>query len=344
MLRIAGRVCRRFSVKPLHHGPAFVFDIDGVLIRGRNVISSAPPALKSLYNTSTNTWRAPVAFLTNGGGFTETARAEKLSNMLDIPICSSQIVLSHSPMKHFVSQYNGWGAIVTVGNPQCAEIARYYGFKNAIATDTLAALTPSIAPFARSDLVKPTQEDQRVAQMPVEAIFVMTDSRDWGRDAQILLDILQSDGSSERNLAPDQPVDIYFANPDILFPNEYHLPRLAGGTFRVALEAIYEEVTGLKLRATQFGKPHAPNYHLAESVLAKQTATLGFCEKSGPGAIYAIGDNPASDVRGANARGGKWVSVLVRTGNFSGDNDGTDPAKMVVDDVGEAVREALTRH
>jgi ribonucleotide monophosphatase NagD (HAD superfamily) len=31
-------------------------------------------------------------------------------------------------------------------------------------------------------------------------------------------------------------------------------------------------------------------------------------------AIYAVGDNPAADVRGANAAGAPWVSVLVKTG------------------------------
>jgi len=38
------------------------------------------------------------------------------------------------------------------------------------------------------------------------------------------------------------------------------------------------------------------------------------------GNIYMIGDNPASDIRGANAIG--WPSFLVRTGVFrDADND-----------------------
>lgn len=38
-------------------------------------------------------------------------------------------------------------------------------------------------------------------------------------------------------------------------------------------------------------------------------------------------DNPASDVRGANAAGGPWRSVLVRTGVFhgSGNDKGVPP-------------------
>jgi ribonucleotide monophosphatase NagD (HAD superfamily) len=62
-------------------------------------------------------------------------------------------------------------------------------------------------------------------------------------------------------------------------------------------------------------------------------------------AIFAIGDNPAADVRGANAAGPPWVSVLVRTGVFAGPgaNCNVDPAHIVMDDVDHAVDAALHR-
>ena len=61
-------------------------------------------------------------------------------------------------------------------------------------------------------------------------------------------------------------------------------------------------------------------------------------------AIYAVGDNPAADARGANAAGAPWASVLVRTGVFrGGHNSPTDPARIVVDDVLGAVQAALHR-
>lgn len=44
-----------------------------------------------------------------------------------------------------------------------------------------------------------------------------------------------------------------------------------------------------------------------------------------------IGDNPKSDIRGANNIG--WISILVRTGIFKGENDIVDPATYVVDDM-----------
>ena len=48
-----------------------------------------------------------------------------------------------------------------------------------------------------------------------------------------------------------------------------------------------------------------------------------------------IGDNPDSDIDGANRRGDSWVSILVRTGVFNGKdkaNDERHPAKHVVED------------
>ena len=51
-----------------------------------------------------------------------------------------------------------------------------------------------------------------------------------------------------------------------------------------------------------------------------------------------VGDNPRSDIRGANAAGAPWHSVLVRTGVFrGGENDADDPAKTVVAGVKEAI-------
>lgn len=51
-----------------------------------------------------------------------------------------------------------------------------------------------------------------------------------------------------------------------------------------------------------------------------------------------IGDNPESDISGANKTEG-WKSVLVRTGVFRGeDNDKEFPADYVVDDIKEAIK------
>ena len=55
--------------------------------------------------------------------------------------------------------------------------------------------------------------------------------------------------------------------------------------------------------------------------------------------FYGIGDNPKSDIRGANKCGNHWTSILVRTGVFTGmGNDDDDPADVVVEDVLDAIK------
>lgn len=343
---ILTRLYRKFSSSspPTFTGPAFAFDIDGVLIRGGNVIPAAKPALHSLYDFSNSRWRVPVAFITNGGGFTEEARASRLSELFEVPVVSEMMVLAHSPLRQLRETYNKLGAVVTVGGAKCSHVARSYGFTNVIDTEAIAAISPKSTPFSRLDHIEVTEQDIEAAKKPVVAVFVMSDSRDWGRDIQILVDLLLSDGSPNRSRSGEQVVDVFFSNPDIVFPNEYHIPRLAGGTFCLALKAVYERLAGSPLRYIQYGKPHSPNYHLADSVLREQVHKLGFCVKTPLPAVYAIGDNPPSDVRGANAHGKPWVSVLVRTGNFEGENDEIDKAQLVLDNVNDAVKFGLQAH
>lgn len=59
-----------------------------------------------------------------------------------------------------------------------------------------------------------------------------------------------------------------------------------------------------------------------------------------------VGDNPESDIRGANTyesvAGSEWCSVLVRSGVYSGGEPKYKP-KVVVDDVWDAVRWGMGR-
>jgi ribonucleotide monophosphatase NagD (HAD superfamily) len=57
--------------------------------------------------------------------------------------------------------------------------------------------------------------------------------------------------------------------------------------------------------------------------------------------IYMIGDNVDTDVEGANRAGGKWVSVLTKTGLYVG---GPHSAQLLVDDVGQAYDEIAKLH
>lgn len=180
------------------------------------------------------------------------------------------------------------------------------------------------------------------------------------RDLQLTVDVLT--GGGVIGCAPVQgapPVPIFFSNPDLLWANEHPAPRFGQGAFKAALEALYTHVTGLDSmpRVRVFGKPNPEPYRLAEALLVKQWQAMGGHQLGRRGkqhhealpfsSIYAVGDNPAADVRGANAAGAPWVSVLVHTGVFRPSegvsNCQRDPARIVVADVDAAVRAALHR-
>ena len=92
-----------------------------------------------------------------------------------------------------------------------------------------------------------------------------------------------------------------------------------------------------------YGKPCASTYRYTEALLAEQATRLGV---EVPTKIWGIGDNPLSDIRGANNAGEHWGSVLVRSGVWDGWKHGEanclhDPAKIVVDDVLSAIEQIL---
>ena len=109
------------------------------------------------------------------------------------------------------------------------------------------------------------------------------------------------------------------------------------------LRRIFKKLTGRKLDLTMFGKPHRATYDLAEKQMDRLARDMGYDE--GVTGIYAIGDNPESDIKGANGASELWSSILVRTGVFIGDgNDDRNPADKVVADIGEALTYIFTEN
>jgi len=125
----------------------------------------------------------------------------------------------------------------------------------------------------------------------------------------------------------------------LIWSTDFPAPRLGQGAFKIALDSLYKTLTGHDLKSTSFGKPHGATYQFAEQVLASLEP-----ESHQPNRrrVYAIGDNPAADIQGANGYG--WTSVLVRTGVFTGKGNSSDfPADIVCENVEEAV-ESIIAH
>lgn len=196
--------------------------------------------------------------------------------------------------------------------------------------------------------------------------MVFNDPRDWALDTQLVLDLLLSigghlgtlstkNGDSQlpnRGYQQDGQPELYFSNPDLFWAASYHLPRLGQGGFQAALEGVFNAVTGgpengVRLHKNLFGKPTQGTFEFAENRLRQHRAVL----QGGDGAgklrsVYMVGDNPESDIKGANdyksPTGSKWDSILVRSGVYRGGKPAYEP-KVVVQDVWDAVRYGLQK-
>lgn len=69
----------------------FMFDIDGVLVRGRRVIPSAIKAIRNVLKA-----RVPVLFLSNGGCETEDHKARVLTTQLHHKVCNDDFKVTVS--------------------------------------------------------------------------------------------------------------------------------------------------------------------------------------------------------------------------------------------------------
>ncbi|KAJ2995416.1 hypothetical protein HDV02_000808 [Globomyces sp. JEL0801] len=300
----------------------------GVLIKGAKVIPQTQRTLQLLKQNN-----IPFVLLTNGGGVTEARKSLELSNKLKFPIDPNQVILSHSPMQSLARKYSE-KAVLIIGMDSCAEVATAYGFKNPILADHVFDWEHSIWPF-KEPLQKKTH---RIDKQPISAIMMFHDSRDWGRDLQIMCDILRSKDGMVGTLSDTpyrQRFDFHMLT-FIAFLSTLVIPTLFGGAFRIALEALYKELTGHDLMYTKFGKPEFETYRFAEERLYEIS---GYDKRDTDLSVYAIGDNPASDIAGANGYG--WHSILVKTGVWDESHGHGHGAKTVSSHVEEAVHHAF---
>lgn len=71
-----------------------------------------------------------------------------------------------------------------------------------------------------------------IRDLGIEAIFVFHDPRDWGRDIQLMLDVLVP--------AKREKVELFFCNPDMWWKADYPRPRMGQGAFREAFQGVHQ--------------------------------------------------------------------------------------------------------
>ncbi|KAL0072764.1 hypothetical protein AAF712_000527 [Marasmius tenuissimus] len=290
---------------------------------GSNPLPTARRALQILEGDNPLNTKIPYILLTNGGGKSEAKRAQGLSKSLGVELHPDQIIQAHTILKDTVGKYADSPVLVLGGkNDELRHVAERssvpdYGFKKVYTTPDVLLWNPSVWPLQRID---PNQMINRpsvdFSKTRIEAVLVFHDPRNWGTDVQIMLDIIQSGGIIGNPYLEDHrssPVEIIFCNPDLLWKSDFPRPRLGQGAFKESFQAVYKALTGHTYPFVQFGKPTTPTYKYAEKVVT-QLMKERYGSKAAVPSMYMIGDNPASDIAGANGAG--WSSVLVHTGVF----------------------------
>lgn len=84
-------------------------------------------------------------------------------------------------------------------------------------------------------------------------------------------------------------------------------------------------MTKRELKYELLGKPYDISYNFAKEILNENNEIKKF---------YAVGDNPESDIKGANLQ--NWESILVQTGLHK-ENCQINKAKHVCKDISEAI-------
>ena len=349
---------------------AFAFDIDGVLLRSSKPISGASESLRFLQRN-----KIPFICLTNGGGQTEATRIATLNEKLDVKLDESMIVQSHTPFASYEALKDKCVLVMGGDAGKCRDVAELYGFTHAITSGDIYAAHPEIWPFSRvfseyyKEWTRPLRKlinaEKPEDSLKIDAVFVFNDPRDWALELQVLLDIClsregimgtYSDKNGDRKLKNNgylqegQP-PIFFSNPDLLWAASYHLSRLGQGGFRVAFEGLWSAVTGGEREGvdlttmTVIGKPFRETYEFAERRLVEHRDNVLGAEAKSLRRVYMIGDNPESDIRGAETfespRGVEWKSLLVKTGVYKEGKDPSWAPREIVSDVNAAVQWAL---
>ena len=256
-----------------------------MLIQGKHVLEEGRQALKLLHERNIT-----FCFLTNGGGVSEAYKAAQLSEWMKIPISEKNVVLSHSPMKMLVPQYRNQFVCV-VGSDSSKDVAKDYGFQKAVLPKDIFNWNPSVWPFKRAKDIKDPGIDFKSEN--ISAVMIFNDSKDWGLDAQVIVDLMRSvkgQIGTQKTEFHTQSIPLYTSNSDFIWKTDFPVNRFAQGAFRLAVESLYKELSGgHELVSTKFGKPEHLTYVYCSEVLKRRANELWPAETSPCRTVYCIG-------------------------------------------------------
>ncbi|XP_013866022.1 cat eye syndrome critical region protein 5 homolog [Austrofundulus limnaeus] len=290
-------LCGTQSVNKPQPRFGLLFDIDGVLVRGRMPIPAAKRAFEKLVD-SRGQFVVPVVFVTNAGNCQRHTKADQLSHVLGVPVTEDQVIMSHSPLRMFKRFHDK--CVLVSGQGPVLEIAKDVGFQNVVSIDMVRESYPLL------DMVdhnrRPKLPSSSVPSLPkVEAVVLFGEPIRWETNLQLIVDILLTNGDlcSPHQTQATAHLPILACNMDLMWMAEANSPRFGHGTFLVCLENIYKKITGRDLKyEALMGKPSELTYHFAECLIRSQAVQKQW--KLPITSLYAIGDNLMTDVYGAN--------------------------------------------
>ncbi|NXD96621.1 HDHD5 hydrolase, partial [Chaetorhynchus papuensis] len=275
----------------------FLFDVDGVLVRGSQALPAARRAFQRLADGS-GRLRVPLVFLTNAGNCLRSAKARELSQALGLQVSPEQVILSHSPLQLF-SQFHQ-RCMLVAGQGPVEENAHNLGFKHVVTIEALRKAYPLLDMVDQSR--RPKELPPPTTGFPtIEGVILFGEPVRWETSLQLITDVLLSNGNPGAELqdVPYPHLPILACNMDLLWMAEAKMPRFGHGTFLLCLENIYKKVTGRELKyEALIGKPSPVTYRYAQFLIQQQAEKQGW--KAPIRRLYAVGDNPMSDVYGAN--------------------------------------------
>lgn len=118
-----------------------MFDIDGVLLRGKSVLPHTRDCLRLITDSSGN-FTVPTVFVTNAGNQLRSTKAAKLAQLLGVNVRPEQMIMSHSPLK-MMRRFHQKRCLV-VGQGPIIEIAQNLGFKNIVTVDDIRKYYPHL--------------------------------------------------------------------------------------------------------------------------------------------------------------------------------------------------------
>ncbi|XP_034032812.1 haloacid dehalogenase-like hydrolase domain-containing 5 [Thalassophryne amazonica] len=302
-----------------------LFDIDGVLVRGKMAIPGAKQCFRNLVDKN-GKYKVPVLFVTNAGNCMRQTKAEHLSHLLEVEVSADQVMLSHSPLRMFTHFHKK--CVLVSGQGPVLEVAHNLGFQDVVTIEMLRDAYPLLDVVDHNrrpkNSIPPTK-----GLRPIEAVILFGEPIRWETNLQLIVDVLLTNGNPHNFwICKQHPhIPVLACNMDLLWMAETKNPRFGHGMFLVCLESLYKKVTGYDLKyEALIGKPSVVTYNYAELLIRQQAEELGWTRPVRR--LYAIGDNPMADIYGANlynrylqATRHSYAKMQAKSGGVGGGGD-----------------------